>query len=34
VPSLQDPEVLKQKFPKDYTVVKLYLRITPQPDLN
>jgi len=34
VPSLQDPEVLKEKFPKGYTVVKPYLRITPQPDLN
>ena len=34
VPSLQDSEVLKQKFPKGYTVVKPYLRITPQPDLN
>jgi thioredoxin-dependent peroxiredoxin len=32
VPSLQDPEVLKQKFPKGYKVVKPYLRITPQPD--
>jgi alkyl hydroperoxide reductase subunit AhpC len=32
VPSLQDPEVLKQKFPKGYTVVKPYLRITPQPN--
>ena len=32
VPSLQDPEVLKQKFPKGYTVVKPYLRMTPQPN--
>jgi alkyl hydroperoxide reductase subunit AhpC len=32
VPSLTDPEVLKQKFPKGYKVVKPYLRITPQPD--
>jgi len=32
VPSLQDPEVLKQKFPKGYTVVRPYLRTTPQPD--
>ena len=31
-PSLQDPEVLKQKFPKGYTTVKPYLRITPQPN--
>jgi len=32
VPSLQDPEVLKQKFPKGYTAVKPYLRLTPQPN--
>jgi thioredoxin-dependent peroxiredoxin len=32
VPGLQDPEVLKEKFPKGYTVVKPYLRITPQPN--
>jgi thioredoxin-dependent peroxiredoxin len=32
VPSLQDPELLKQKFPKGYTAVKPYLRITPQPN--
>lgn len=32
VPSLQDPEVLKQKFPKGYKVVKPYLRLTPQPN--
>jgi alkyl hydroperoxide reductase subunit AhpC len=31
-PSLQDPEVLKAKFPKGYKVVKPYLRITPQPN--
>jgi alkyl hydroperoxide reductase subunit AhpC len=34
VPSLQDPELLKQKFPKGFKVVKPYLRITPQPDLK
>jgi alkyl hydroperoxide reductase subunit AhpC len=33
VPSLQDPEVLKQRFPKGYAAVRPYLRITPQPDL-
>lgn len=33
-PSLQDPEVLKQKFPKGYTALKPYLRVTPQPDLK
>lgn len=32
VPSLQDPEVLKQKFPKGYKVIKPYLRMTPQPN--
>jgi thioredoxin-dependent peroxiredoxin len=32
VPSITDPEELKQKFPKGYTVVKPYLRMTPQPN--
>jgi thioredoxin-dependent peroxiredoxin len=32
VPSIQDPEELKSKFPKGYTVVKPYLRMTPQPN--
>lgn len=32
VPSITDPEVLKQKFPKGYKVVKPYLRLTPQPN--
>ncbi|MGZ3420650.1 MAG: peroxiredoxin [Polyangiales bacterium] len=32
VPSLQDPEVLKQKFPKGYNALKPYLRMTPQPN--
>jgi alkyl hydroperoxide reductase subunit AhpC len=32
VPSLTDPDVLKQKFPKGYKAVKPYLRITPQPN--
>jgi thioredoxin-dependent peroxiredoxin len=32
VPSLQDPEILKQKFPKGYKAVKPYLRVTPQPN--
>ena len=32
VPSLQDPDVLKQKFPKGYKAVKPYLRMTPQPN--
>jgi alkyl hydroperoxide reductase subunit AhpC len=32
VPSLQDPEVIKQKFPKGFKAVKPYLRLTPQPN--
>ncbi|SKB11923.1 Thioredoxin peroxidase (AhpC, Alkyl hydroperoxide reductase) [Planktothrix sp. PCC 11201] len=32
VPSLKDPEVLKEKFPKGYQEVKPYLRLTPQPN--
>jgi len=32
VPSLQDPEVLKQKFPKGFKAVRPYLRMTPQPN--
>jgi alkyl hydroperoxide reductase subunit AhpC len=32
VPALQDPELLKQKFPKGYRAVKPYLRLTPQPN--
>lgn len=32
VPALQDPEVLKQKFPKGFRAVKPYLRLTPQPN--
>lgn len=31
VPSLQDPDVIAQKFPKGHTVVKPYLRLTPDP---
>ncbi|HVZ40325.1 MAG TPA: peroxiredoxin [Candidatus Kapabacteria bacterium] len=31
-PALQDPEDLAKRFPKGYTVVKPYLRMTPQPD--
>jgi alkyl hydroperoxide reductase subunit AhpC len=33
VPSVQDPEVIRQKFPQGYVAVKPYLRITPQPNL-
>ena len=32
VPSLQDPELLKQKFPKGYKALRPYLRMTPQPN--
>jgi len=32
VPALQDPEGLKQKFPKGYKAIRPYLRMTPQPN--
>ena len=32
VPSLQDPEEIARRFPKGHTVIKPYLRLTPQPD--
>ncbi len=32
-PSIQDLEVIKQKFPKGYKALKPYLRVTPQPNL-
>jgi thioredoxin-dependent peroxiredoxin len=32
VPSLQDPELIKQKFPRGYRAVRPYLRLTPQPN--
>jgi len=32
VPSLTNPKVLQEKFPKGYKEVKPYLRMTPQPD--
>jgi alkyl hydroperoxide reductase subunit AhpC len=32
LPSLQDPEVIAQKFPKGHTAVTPYLRLTPQPN--
>jgi thioredoxin-dependent peroxiredoxin len=34
VPSLQDPEVIKQKFPKGYKMLRPYLRMTPQPNIK
>jgi thioredoxin-dependent peroxiredoxin len=32
VPSLQDPEELKRRFPKGYKALRPYLRMTPQPN--
>ena len=32
VPSITDPEVMKAKFPKGWTQLKPYLRMTPQPN--
>lgn len=32
VPSVTDPEELRQRFPKGYREVKPYLRLTPQPN--
>ncbi|AIO25536.1 MULTISPECIES: peroxiredoxin [Burkholderia] len=32
VPSLQDPEELKKRFPKGFKAVRPYLRLTPQPN--
>ena len=32
VPSLTDPAEMKQRFPKGWTVVRPYLRTTPQPN--
>jgi thioredoxin-dependent peroxiredoxin len=33
VPSLQDPDILKERFPKGYSAIRPYLRVTPQPNL-
>jgi alkyl hydroperoxide reductase subunit AhpC len=30
--TVQDPEVLKQKYPKGYSAARPYLRVTPQPN--
>ncbi|MES2164287.1 MAG: peroxiredoxin [Pseudomonadota bacterium] len=30
--TVQDPDVLKQKYPKGYTAARPYLRVTPQPN--
>ena len=32
VPAIQDPEEIKQRFPKGYTALRPYLRMTPQPN--
>lgn len=32
VPALQDPKELKERFPKGFTAVRPYLRMTPQPN--
>lgn len=32
VPSIQDPAELAQRFPKGFTAVRPYLRVTPQPN--
>jgi alkyl hydroperoxide reductase subunit AhpC len=32
VPSLQDPELIRRKFPKGFKAIRPYLRITPQPN--
>lgn len=34
VPSLQDEDEIKQRFPKGYKTVKPYLRMTPDPKAN
>lgn len=34
VPSLQDEDEIKQRFPKGYNAVKPYLRMTPDPKVN
>lgn len=32
LPTITDPTILKQKFPRGWTELKPYLRITPQPE--
>lgn len=34
VPSLQDEDEIKQRFPKGYKALTPYLRLTPQPETN
>ena len=33
-PSITDPEILKEKFPKGFRELKPYLRLTPPPELG
>jgi len=32
LPSITDPDVIKEKFPKGHTELRPYLRMTPQPN--
>ncbi|HXN40971.1 MAG TPA: peroxiredoxin, partial [Myxococcaceae bacterium] len=32
IPSITDPKVIQEKFPKGHTELKPYLRMTPQPN--
>src|SRR5260370_23075273 len=32
IPSITDPKVIQEKFPKGYKELKPYLRMTPQPN--
>lgn len=32
IPSLQDPKELAERFPKGFSTVGPYLRVTPQPN--
>jgi len=32
IPSITDPQVIKQKFPKGHKELRPYLRLTPQPN--
>lgn len=34
LPSITDPLIIKKLFPKGYTQLKPYLRLTPQPEAN
>jgi thioredoxin-dependent peroxiredoxin len=32
LPNIQDPAEIARRFRKGYKTIKLYLRVTPQPD--